>query len=68
MKETEPGPLNQCSHPNLRECCPPKDGKPGCGHWHCDDCELGWDDWGEGGILSEPTKAELAQEMRDYED
>lgn len=65
--ETVLGPLNQCEHPNMYECCPPEDGKPGCGHWHCDndDCELSWDDYAEGG-WPEPTQAELAQEMQDY--
>ena len=62
---TNPGPLNQCEHPNMYECCPPEGDKPGCGHWHCDDCGLGWDDYAEGG-WPEPTQAELTQEMRDY--
>lgn len=44
------GPLNQCDHPNMKEC------HPGCGHWSCDDCGLNWDDWGEGGV---DARAEL---------
>jgi len=50
----------------MYECCPPEGDKPSCGHWHCDDCGLGWDEWGEGGVYPEPTQAELAQEMKDF--
>jgi hypothetical protein len=27
-----------CEHPRMSEC------HPGCGHWHCPDCGLLWDD------------------------
>jgi len=31
-----------CLHRRMEEC------HPGCGHWHCPDCGLSWDDDGEG--------------------
>lgn len=31
-----------CMHQRMYEC------HDGCGHWHCPDCDLSWDDWGEG--------------------
>ena len=65
MIRHRPGPLNQCEHPDMYECCPPEGGKPGCGHWHCDDCELFWDDYAEGGFPA-PTQAELEEDMRYY--
>ena len=27
-----------CSHPRMKECC------KGCGHWHCPDCDVRFDD------------------------
>lgn len=29
---------NACEHPSMRECC------DDCGHWHCPDCDLDFDD------------------------
>lgn len=33
-----------CLHVRMREC------HPGCGHWSCPDCDLSWDDGGEGDL------------------
>jgi len=30
-----------CSHKNMTEC------HEGCGHFHCPDCDLCWDDFSE---------------------
>lgn len=62
VKQT-PGPLNQCEHPNMMQCCPPSGDAPGCGHWHCGDCGLSWDEEGEGGPPF-PTQAEIEEDAR----
>lgn len=64
MGSQKPGPLNQCEHPNMAQCCPPSGDAPGCGHWHCDDCGLSWDEGFDGGDR-EPTQAELEQMAQD---
>lgn len=40
----------ECEHPRMFEC------HPSCGHFHCPDCDLSWDDYGEG---SPPDFSEL---------
>ena len=65
MGRPAPGPLNQCEHPNMAECHPPSDGKPGCRHWSCPDCDLSWDEEGEGGPTP-PTQAEIEEDARLY--
>jgi len=59
VKQT-PGPLSQCEHPSMMQCCPPSGDAPGCGHWHCPDCDLSWDEASDGGS-PEPKQAELDQ-------
>jgi ribosomal protein L37AE/L43A len=44
-----------CEHPRMTECC------PGCGHWHCPDCGLTYDEGTDfpQTELSRPTKEDF---------
>jgi hypothetical protein len=51
-----------CSHRRMRYCCHPRD----CGHLHCHDCGLFWDEGSDGGPPPWPRRpaidaAELLQ-------
>lgn len=47
-----------CEHPNMDECC------PDCGHWHCPDCGVSWDDWGEGSPFTNAATGEPVFDWR----
>ena len=53
MSETLPAGAT-CEHLKMRECC------EGCGHWHCDDCGLSFD---EGCDFPMETDAERQTEL-----
>lgn len=44
-------PLNQCEHPNMES----EDQV----HWYCPDCQLSFDDWGEGGVHGDEEQEDL---------